>query len=923
MHDEAIPAVAPGTILGHYLVIRSLGSGGMGEVFEATDTRLQRQIAVKVIRRDVVADPIRRQRLEREARAAATLNHPNIVTLHSLEQQGDVSFLTMELIDGATLRELIPPAGFPEPQLLRLALQLTGALAAAHARGVIHRDLKPANVMITRDGVLKVLDFGLSRIQVERAVASVKTETLSSDGSLTGTAPYMAPEVIDGNDADPRSDIFSLGIVLFEMATGQRPFSGNSPLAVITAILRDTPPLASSVNPSVTREMARLIDRCLMKSPSERRQSAADLRADLEDLTRRPEHGERVPQAKSAGGSKRRLGRVATIAAALALLVGGVSVAQYAMSRPAAATGDPRIVRFSIDVPQGQTLPAGFNSTVAISRDGSTIAYTPLGGPVFLRRFNELAPTPLEGSTPGFARAPLFSPDGRFITFIEGDAIYSAKRRIQRAALSGGAATTLFDYDMFHRGDWSPDGWIYWTAQYPGGIVRMRDTGGPIEAVTQLDAQKAERSHRFATLLPGGRALIYTVADGSINTYDEARIELLDLDTGQKKTLLTGGTSAVYASSGHLVYARAGKLLAAPFDLARREVTGGPFEVLDGVLMSANTGAANFDLSEHGDLVYVPGPVEGGRRRLVWVDRSGKEEPLPLPPASYLYPRLSPDGHSLAVEMEGPNHDFAIYDFDRGVLSKMTTDGESHDPVWSPDGRRIAFRSWLAGGMTMWMMPADRSAAPTRLNPSGTRESPVAFSPDGRYLAFDAKNPDTGDDAWALPLAGGGPLPLAQTRFGEGSAKFSPDGRWVAYSSDESGRPEVYVQAFPGPGPKIQVSNQGGIDPIWRRSGGELYYRGFGTMMAVSYTADGGFRASAPTLLWKASYSAGNGASCGMPGVSSSNYDVTADGQRFLMVKEQAEALSSTTVVVVLNWLEELKARARANAARAEGVPTQ
>jgi serine/threonine-protein kinase len=467
---------------------------------------------------------------------------------------------------------------------------------------------------------------------------------------------------------------------------------------------------------------------------------------------------------------------------------------------------------------------------------------------------------------------------------------------------------------MFHQGDWSSDGWIYWTSQYPGGIVRMRDSGGPVEQITQLDAHKAERSHRFADLLPDGRAIIYTVADGSIGSYDDARIELFDLATKQKKTLFTGGTHAMYAPSGHIVYARAGKLLAVPFDLARREVTGGPFEVLDGVLMSRNTGAANFDLSQRGDLTYVPGAVEGGGRTLVWVDRTGKEQPLPLPPASYLYPRLSPDGRSLAVEVEGPNHDFFVYDFERGVLSKMTTDGESHDPVWSPDGSRLAYRSWLLGGMTMWMMPADRSGAPQRLNPSGTRESPVSFSPDGRYLTFDSKHADTGDDAWALPMRGSDrPLPLAQSRFGEGSAKFSPDGRWVAYSSDESGRPEVYVQAFPGPGARIQVSSSGGIDPVWRRSGGELYYRSSGTMMVVAYTSDATFRPSAPKLLWKASYSAGNGASCGMPGVSSSNYDVAADGSRFLMVKEQTGPLDSSKVVVVLNWLEDVKQRARAS----------
>jgi eukaryotic-like serine/threonine-protein kinase len=918
MIDDVFPVVRVGQLVGHYAIVRGLAAGGMGEVYEARDTRLNRTVALKVIRQDLVADPIRRQRLEREARAAALLNHPHIVTLHSLEQEDGVSFLTMEFIDGTTLRDAIPGDGFPLDRFLRLAIQLTDALAAAHAAGVIHRDLKPNNVMITRDGVLKVLDFGLSKSEVDRAVASVPTDTLTNHGSLLGTAPYMAPEVIDGAQADVRSDIFSLGIVLFEMATGSRPFTGTTPLSVITAILRDKPPIASTLNAGLPPEIARLIDRCLAKSPSMRRQSVADLRADLEEIEKRVMAGD--PTIAAVGGAKAisqpdprtglRVGWIGpVIAASVALVAIGAVARPYVFSSSPAA--DRRLVTFSIDLPAGRVLTAGFNPNVAISRDGAYVAYTPLGGPVSLRRMDGLEPLRLEGSkTPGFPRAPVFSPHGDFLSYIEGDAIYSSKRQLQKAALSGGAPTTLFDYDMFHRGDWSDDGWIYWTAQYPGGIVRIRDSGGAVEPITVLDEHKAERSHRFAHLLPDGQAIMYTVASGDVDTYDDARIELFDLRTKQKKTLLTGGTSAVYSPSGHIVYARAGKLLAAPFDLGRREVTGGSFEVLGGVLMSTNTGAADFALSRRGDLVYVPGAVEGGRRTLVWVDRSGKQEPMSLPPASYLYPRISPDGRSLAVEIEGPNHDFYVYDTGRGVMTKMTTDGESHDPVWSPDGKHLAFRSWVASGMTMWMMPVDRSVAPTRLNPSGRRESPVSFSPDGRFLTFDAKQADTNDDVWVLPLDGQGvPQPIARSRFGEGSAKFSPDGHWIAYSSDESGKPEIYVQAFPGPGPKIQVSNGGGIDPVWRRTGGELYYRSRRSMMLVTYTASPAFRPAAPTTLWQGDFSAGNGASCGMPGVSSSNYDVTPDGQRFLMVKEQSGSIDGTKVVVVLNWAERLNER--------------
>jgi serine/threonine-protein kinase len=492
-------------------------------------------------------------------------------------------------------------------------------------------------------------------------------------------------------------------------------------------------------------------------------------------------------------------------------------------------------------------------------------------------------------------------------------------RPFVKAALSGGAAVKLADYDSFHAGDWSGDGWIYWTATYPGGIVRIRDSGGVTEPVTELNAEEGERSHRFTRLLPGGQALIYTVAFEGIESYDAARIDLWDMGTRQRKTLISGGTSPLWSPSGHIIYARSGKLFAVPFDLDRLEVTGTPFEVLDGVMMSRNTGAAQFTLSERGDLAYVPGGIEGGNRTLVWVDRSGKAEPLPLKPASYLYPRLSPDGRSLAVEIEGPNHDFYFYDFARQVLSKVTTDGLSHDPVWAPDGKGLAYRSWRSGGMTMWWMNADRSGDPKRLHPTGARQSPVAFSPDGKFLAFDQKDPETQDDAWILPVADTGESQaVARTRFAEGSAKFSPDGRWIAYSSTESGRPEIYVQPFPRLGPKVQISNEGGIDPVWRRDGGELYYRASNKMMAVSVDTRGPeLRASAPSLLWEGSYSPGSGASCGMPGPTSSNYDVAADG-RFLMVRDDSTGGVSNRIVVVLNFAEEVRAKERARAQAAE-----
>lgn len=912
--------IAAGTKLGHYVIRRPLGIGGMGEVYEAEDTRLHRAIALKVVRRDVATDPVRRARLEREASAVAMLNHPNIVTVHSLEEHESTLFITMELVEGSTLTEVIPSEGFGLDRLLTISIELTDALHAAHSRGVVHRDLKPSNVMITGGGAVKVLDFGLSQVTANEGGGRFSTETLTADHRLIGTVPYMSPEQIEGRPADKRSDIFSLGVILFEMATGTRPFTGAAPLATLTSILRDDAPFAGEVNPVVPDEISRIIDRCLVKDPDRRVQSAADLRNQLDDLARMLQSGTWVPAAGSGSVAwwrplKRRAtarGRpaIAVLAGAALLAVSGITWSR--MNATAASVGDPRVARFTITLPEGRVIPPGFNPDVALSADGTYLAYTSLPGPVSIRRVDALDSRPISGTeSPGFRGAPLFSPDGRFISFIGGNAIFSAKRPFQKAALSGGAPVTLLEYDMFHRGDWTADGWIYWTAHYPGGIVRIADSGGAIQPVTQLDLQRGERSHRFANVLPGGQALVYTVGAAGFDSYNDARIDVWDLRTGTRKTLITGGMSAVYSPSGHIVYARAGKLLAVPFDLDRLDVTGPPFEVLDGVLMSGNTGAASFALSKRGDLAYVPGAAEGGRRTLVWVDRSGRATPLPLPQASYLYPRLSPDGHYLAVETEGPNHDFSVYDFARSVLTKMTTDGLSHDPVWSPDGRHIAFRSWQTDGMTMWWMPSDRSAPATRLN-AGVRVSPVSFSPDGRFISFDDKNGDTNDDARVLSLAGNGAQPIAASRFREGSAKFSPDGHWIAYASNESGDSEVYVQPFPGPGPKIQISSGGGFDPVWRPSSGELFYRSGNKMMVVAVTTTGTFRASAPRMLWEGNYSSGAGSSCGMPGVASSNYDVSADGQHFLMVRDADDSILGKSIVVVLNWAEELKARAAA-----------
>jgi serine/threonine-protein kinase len=952
--ETAMASALVGRSVSHFKILGHLGSGGMGNVYLAEDTRLGRRVAVKFLPPEFSRDSESVRRLEREARAASALNHPHICTIYDMGEFDGQPFLVMELLEGTTLKERISGRPLKTREILELGRQIADALEAAHSQGIVHRDLKPTNLFVSDGGSAKILDFGLAKLIPPSpplhstdpfALTRSKghDEELTSPGMVVGTRAYMSPEQARGEPVDMATDIWSFGCVLYEMATGTTAFGGSSAQEILVKIL-DREPDWEALPKSTPMALRRLIRRCLQKERRDRLRDIGDARIELAELAGASDE---TLAAAEVGVGRRPTWLVAAAAGACLLLAGALfavfsrspspdpgtlaDVERNPPSKDSRATlGDHRVTRFTVNAPEGKSFYPALNPHLALSPDGTRLAFTSEPGPVFVRRLDILESQPLEASSDwDFGGGPVFSPDGKSLSFIQGNAIYSWKRPFFKAALSGGAAVPLAAYDMFHSGDWGTDGYIYWTCHYPGGIVRVRDSGGEIKPVTKLDVEHGELSHRFAKLLPGGQALIYTVAfkDMDRNSFDDARIDLWDLRSGARKTLIHGGMAPVYSPSGHIVYARRGKLFAVPFDLDTLKVTGTPFEALDGVMMSRNTGATQFCLSDRGDLAYVPGADEGGRRTLVWVDRSGNAESLELPdgPASYLYPRISPDGEHLAYEIEGPTHDYYVYHFETGVRTKMSTDGLSHAPVWSPDGKRLAFRSWRSGrGMTMWCGPVDRSEDEVCLDPHGTRQSATSFSPDGRFIAFDQHDAENRGDVWIVAVDGiAAPQPVAHSKYGEGSAKFSPDGRWLAYSSDESNRAEVYVQAFPLPGPTKQISVAGGTDPVWRRSGGEpgeLYYRQGTKMMAVTYTvsASGEFMASAPKQLWEGDYSHGVATSCGMPTVSSANYDVSPDGERFLMVRDDDNVSHDKHVtwpqafgrqiVVVLNWAEELKA---------------
>jgi serine/threonine protein kinase len=895
-----------GTRIGPYDIVAPLGSGGMGEVYRARDSKLNRDVAIKVLPDRLSGDSERLTRFEREARVLASLNHPNIAHIHGFEDSNQVSALVMEMVEGVTLAERISEGPLAIGEAVQIAGQIADALEAAHERGVVHRDLKPANVKITPSGDVKVLDFGLAKAVAGDAPSpdlSLVTVEGTEAGVILGTAAYMSPEQARGRSVDKRTDIWAFGCVLFEMLVGRQPFSGDTMSDTIATILTREPDWADL--PATTPpELRRLLQRCLQKDPKQRLRDMGDARLDLEDALTSNTPGDRSGEQSSGITRRTALG------ALLGAVAGSAATGLFAVSRFRGVTS-PRLTRFVMTNLAEDSFVSSFGKRVAISPDGTHIAYVSANP----RQLNRLHIQALRDLEPRLllegGAAPFFSPDGRWLGFAE-----VAGEQVRKVALSGGAPVTVCRglSGGGGGGTWADDDIIYLIAANPAGLSRVAAGGGQLDEAAKYDFANGERIYKCPHALPGGKAILFTLATADAESFDDAHIAAFVPATGQKKVLLDGGTQPQYTPSGHLVYARNGQLLAVRFDPSRLEVTGEPFTVLDGVLMSRNTGIANFDIAASGDLAYIPGKAEGGARTLMWVDRSGNPEKVPLPPRSYLHPRIAPDGSKLAVEIEGSHHDIYLFDFASGVLSNITTDGVSHWPVWSPDGRDIGYRSGPMARFQLWQVRADRSRAPEQVPATGVSQSAGSYSPDGRAIAYIAGGPGAPPKVTVVPLEGDRtPRPLDNSKYAQGSPKFSPDGRWLAYCSNESGKPQVYVQAFPGPGAKIQVSTEGGTDPVWRRTGGELFYRNGDSMMAVPVSLGPPFDNGRPRELWKGHYSHGMSSSCGPPGPTSSNYDVTPDGERFLMIKdEDQDSATSRQIVVVLGWADELTRLSRA-----------
>jgi serine/threonine-protein kinase len=896
-------ALTSGTKLGPYEIVAPLGAGGMGEVYRARDTRLDRTVAIKVLPAQFAADPQFRERFDREARAISSLNHPHICTLYDVGHQDGTDYLVMEYLEGETIAQRLNKGALPLDQALRYAIEIAGALDKAHRAGITHRDLKPGNIMLTKSGT-KLLDFGLARLRPTGApmamagLSGTPTWTsplgasagnpLTGQGSIIGTLHYMSPEQVEGKEADARSDIFAFGTILYEMATGKRAFEGKSSASVLAAILEREPPAMNSLQPMTPPALDRVVKKCLAKEPEQRWQSASDLADELKWISGGGAATSPLPTAEQK--SAPAIGRRLVIIGLLTALFFGAAVASLITWNLRSAPPAKPVSRFVITLPPGQRFESGQQTSLALSPDGAQLAYVATEGNtprLYLRALDSLDTRPLPG-TEG-ASNPFFSPDGQWLAFY-------ANAQLKKVAITGGAVITLAQASAVPRGaTWGSQGTIVF-ANAAGVLQRIPDAGGSPQPLSPLG--KVENSLRWPEFLPGGQAVLF--ATGAASATGEIAAQLIG--SGERRDLIQvqGVTPPRYATSGHVVYAHAGNLMAVPFDPWRLEVTGAAVPVLEGIRQATVTGAAQFSISATGTLVYVGGFARGDQSTLVWVDRTGKEQPLAAPARVYETPRISPDGRRVAVTVEGQ---VWLYNLSRETFTRFTFEGSTNNrPVWTPDGKRIAFYSNKDGPTNIFWQLADGSGGLERLTTSNFIHVPTSFSSDGQLLAFHEANPDTGNDMWVLRLSDRKTQPILRTPFDEGAPRFSPDGRWLAYVSNESGRNEIYVQPYPGPGGKWLISTEGGMEPVWNPNGRELFYRSEKKLMAVDITTKPSFAVGKPHTLFEGPY-----VQAVLPIF---NYDVSPDGQRFLMIKPvEQEHAAPSQINVVLNWFEELKRR--------------
>ena len=884
-----------GTRLGPYEILAPLGAGGMGEVYRATDAKLRREVAIKVLPESVAQDRERLARFEREAQVLASLNHPNIATIHGVEESGGAPALVMELVEGPTLEDRIAEGPIPVAEALPIAREIAEGLDYAHERGIIHRDLKPANVKLTGDGTVKILDFGLAKALDPVAGASSPDVTRSPTitaaatqaGVILGTAAYMSPEQARGRPADKRSDIWAFGCVLWEMLTGKRLFSGETVSDTLAAVLRaeiDWESLPAGTPPAIRR----LLERCLDRDPKRRLRDVGEARIAMEEG---PASLIATRAQVAAEPTSRRTGRGRIVAAALAGVAVGAGLAAGVAAMRHGGSARDSVVRLNVTLPRGQAIVVQDLPNFALSRDGAQMAYVARKesgkNALYLRSMGSFEARELP-DTEG-ALAPFFSPDGQWLAYLSGG-------KLQKMAVSGGPAQPVCDSPVSDLGVgvWADDGSIL-VPSTNGSLTRAASSGGKCVEIVKPDAARGGILQPES--LPGGEGILFAGVGGF--QASQAHIAVLDLKTGKSEVIISQGTNPRYVEPGFVVFGRSGAILAAPFDPHGLKLLGQPFPVVEGVMPDSASGMEQFAVSRSGVLAYVAGARTAVKRRIVMADRKGVSTTVTADANSYEDLSLSPDGREIAMTVEGATWNIWVYHLDRGTLTRLTFENDNRDPLWTPDGKRVVYTSLRNGLWGLYWTPVDGSGPEELLLARKNWLFATSWSVDGRFLAFSEQDPKTGVDIWILPVGGDRkPYPFVRSSFREWFGEFSPDGRWIAYESNESGRSEVYLRPFPGPGGKWQVSTEGGARPEWSRDGRELFYFENDKIMRV--TVDGGqaLAVGRPELLFPCNcFDSGR------------YYEVTPDAKHFVLIQNAQPVSPVAELNLVLGWGHELERR--------------
>ena len=881
---------SPDTWLGRYQIVSPLGAGGMGEVYLARDPKINRNVAIKVLPVAFSADTDRLRRFEQEAQAAGAINHPNILSIYDVDTHEGSPYVVSELLDGTTLREQLNGNGLPVRKSLDYALQIASGLAAAHAKGIVHRDLKPENLFITKDGRLKILDFGLAKLIEQpdgnEAQTDLPTRQFNTDpGAILGTVGYMSPEQVRAVRVDHRSDIFSLGTILYEMLSGKRAFHGASKIETLNAILKEEPPELSQSNSQINPALERVVMHCLEKNPDQRFQSARDVQFALEALSGMPSGRTTatvLPLATVQPNKRQWLPWVIAAVLLLGLLAALPFAIAYLRHTPAQTA---TAARFFIYAPE----KTSFGGPFAVSPDGLRVVLrgTSEGKTLlWVRDIDSLTAKPLEGTEE--AIYPFWSPDSRFIGF------FSAGK-LKRIEFTGGPAQTICDAADGRGGTWNRDGVIVFAPSPLDSLYKVSAAGGSPVPVTKIDESAREVSHHFPYFLPDGRHFLYA---GRSVLLENSWILVGALDSNETKRVMNFTANAVYVAPGYLLTMRELTLVAQRFDPDKLELAGDSFPVVEGVDRIPGLGFGLFSVSDTGVLVYRGG--SGGNVDLAWFDRTGKQLGTLGPPAAYNNPALSPDEKRLAVSIVDPQvrltADLWLIDLSSGSRTRLTFDpGAESCPIWKPDGSVIVFHSTRDGPLNLYQKAANGAGNEDALLRSENSKSPSDWSADGKFILYEEQNQRTGSDLWVLALSGEQkPFPFLQTNYVENQGQFSPNGKWVAYTSNESGTYQVYVRSFPSGG-VWQISDNGGGDPRWRHDGKELFFISLDRkLMSVDIKGDGStFESSPPKPLFELRVRR-------LPGPRN-YYVVSNDGQRFLVASNPDE-VATQPMTVVLNW---------------------